>query len=94
MDISVHLRPASLGNLAFERKYVRIRSRTQRFKLQSLDINDGRCLLLPQDLGPGAPHFPIVMQHGDVLDMQINNDCEVMQVRLKTDQGSATYPLQ
>ncbi|KZY34657.1 hypothetical protein A3754_15605 [Alcanivorax sp. HI0083] len=69
-------------------QFVTIRSLVEEVKIQEITVNRGKCRILKYS---GKSQLPKTISFGETARIQVNNDCDVLEAEIETDQGAGTY---
>lgn len=88
MKVSAMSKPEGYEGYKFLAKYVSIRSLVDTLTVQSLVANRGNCEVLST---PQKKQLPATIKYGEVLNIRLNHECDIIEAEIVTDQGSGTY---
>ncbi|WP_300521812.1 hypothetical protein [Alcanivorax sp.] len=87
MEVGSLTKPDAFG-MGTYLNYVTIRSLTEELEIQDLTVNRGNCRVLKYS---GRSQLPKTISYGETTKVQVNNDCDILEVDIETDQGAGTY---
>lgn len=76
------------GGLKAELQYVHIQSLIDQLEVQSLVANRGNCRVI--GISTNKKQLPAKVKYGETFYVLLNNDCDVIELEITTDQGSVT----
>ncbi len=69
-------------------QFVTIRSLVEEVEIQEVTVNRGECRVIKYN---GRSQLPKTIKFGKTAKIQVNNDCDVLEAEIETDQGAGTY---
>lgn len=73
---------------AMNPQFVTIRSLVEEVEIQEVTVNRGECRVIKYN---GRSQLPKTIKFGKTAKIQVNNDCDVLEAEIETDQGAGTY---